>query len=280
MADDLHFMQLALAEARASAEAGEVPIGALLVHNDAVLASAGNRTIRDNDPTAHAEIVVIREAARLLSNYRLADTILYVTLEPCAMCAGAIIQARIPRLVYAADDPKGGAFRSCFEILTSAKPLHQVLDPWLRRQKGSKAHDEGPLLDPHKRVDTSSFLLQRTRRVSDALTCLRRRLERPVVSEQALEWRLRGPVGVIALAQAVGKEARSEQERCFLLTELCLELARVRPQTSPGSFSPARVCKSLRQVTQEIRATISSDALTGLPALATYVNAAFEEVAR
>jgi tRNA(adenine34) deaminase len=126
MADDLHFMQLALAEARASAEAGEVPIGALLVHNDAVLASAGNRTIRDNDPTAHAEIVVIREAARLLSNYRLADTILYVTLEPCAMCAGAIIQARIPRLVYAADDPKGGAFRSCFEILTSAKLNHRV----------------------------------------------------------------------------------------------------------------------------------------------------------
>jgi tRNA(adenine34) deaminase len=126
MADDLHFMQLALAEARASAQAGEVPIGALLVHNDAVLASAGNRTIRDNDPTAHAEIVVIRAAARLLSNYRLADTILYVTLEPCAMCAGAIIQARIPRLVYAADDPKGGAFRSCFEILTSPKLNHRV----------------------------------------------------------------------------------------------------------------------------------------------------------
>ncbi len=126
MPDDLHFMQLALAEARASAEVGEVPIGALLVHNDAVLASAGNRTIRDIDPTAHAEIVVIREAARLLSNYRLANTILYVTLEPCAMCAGAIIQARIPRLVYAADDPKGGAFRSCFEILTSAKLNHRV----------------------------------------------------------------------------------------------------------------------------------------------------------
>jgi tRNA(adenine34) deaminase len=126
MPDDLHFMQLALAEARASAEVGEVPIGALLVHNDAVLARAGNRTIRDIDPTAHAEIVVIREAARLLSNYRLANTILYVTLEPCAMCAGAIIQARIPRLVYAADDPKGGAFRSCFEILTSAKLNHRV----------------------------------------------------------------------------------------------------------------------------------------------------------
>ena len=126
MADDLHFMQLALDEARASAEAGEVPIGALLVQDGAVLARSGNRTIRDNDPTAHAEIVVIREGARLLGNYRLSGTTLYVTLEPCAMCAGAIVQARIPRLVYAADDPKGGAFRSCFAILTNPKLNHQV----------------------------------------------------------------------------------------------------------------------------------------------------------
>lgn len=126
MPDDLYFMQLALEEARASAEAGEVPIGALLVHEGAALARSGNRTIRDNDPTAHAEIVVIREAARLLGNYRLSGATLYVTLEPCAMCAGAIIQARIPRLVYSADDPKGGAFRSCFEILTHPKLNHQV----------------------------------------------------------------------------------------------------------------------------------------------------------
>ena len=126
MPDDSHFMQLALGEAQASADAGEIPIGAVLVQDDKVIARSGNRTIRDNDPTAHAEIVAIREAAGLLGNYRLADTTLYVTLEPCAMCAGAIIQARIPRLVYAADDPKGGAFRSCFEILTSAKLNHRV----------------------------------------------------------------------------------------------------------------------------------------------------------
>ena len=126
MPDDLPFMQLALAEARASAEAGEVPIGALLVHEGAILSRSGNRTIRDNDPTAHAEIVVIRQSARLLSNYRLSGATLYVTLEPCAMCAGAIIQARIPRVVYAADDPKGGAFRSCFEILTNPKLNHSV----------------------------------------------------------------------------------------------------------------------------------------------------------
>ncbi len=119
-------MQLAVAEARDSAEAGEVPIGALLVHAWEVLARSGNRTIRDCDPTAHAEMVVLREAARLLVNYRLADTTLYVTLEPCAMCAGAIIQARVPRVVYGADDPKGGAFRSCFEILMSPKVNHRV----------------------------------------------------------------------------------------------------------------------------------------------------------
>ncbi len=126
MPDDLYYMRLALEQARASADAGEVPIGAVLVRDDADLARSGNRTIRDIDPTAHAEIVVLREAARILGNYRLGNTTLYVTLEPCAMCAGAIIHARILRLVYAADDPKGGAFRSCFEILSSPKLNHQV----------------------------------------------------------------------------------------------------------------------------------------------------------
>lgn len=126
MLDDYHFMELAVAEARASAEASEVPIGAVIVQAGVVLASSGNRTIRNNDPTAHAEVMVIREAARALGNYRLTECTLYVTLEPCAMCAGAIIQARIPQLVYGADDPKGGAFRSCFEILTSAKLNHRV----------------------------------------------------------------------------------------------------------------------------------------------------------
>ena len=126
METDLQFMQEALAEARASAFAGEVPIGAILVHDGKILARSGNRTIRDNDPTAHAEIIVLREAARLLSNYRLANTALYVTIEPCGMCAGAIIQARVPRLIYGADDPKGGAVHSCFEILSNPRLNHQV----------------------------------------------------------------------------------------------------------------------------------------------------------
>jgi tRNA(adenine34) deaminase len=126
MDSDIQFMQEALADARASAAAGEVPIGAVLVHNGKILARSGNRTIRDNDPTAHAEIIVLREAAHLIGNYRLAGTTLYVTIEPCSMCAGAMIQARVPRLVYGADDPKGGAVRSCFEILSHPGLNHQV----------------------------------------------------------------------------------------------------------------------------------------------------------
>jgi tRNA(adenine34) deaminase len=126
MESDTQFMQEALAEAQAAADSGEVPIGTVLVHDGKILARSGNRTIRDIDPTAHAEIIVLREAARLLGNYRLADTTLYVTIEPCSMCAGAIIQARVPRLVYGADDPKGGAVRSCFEILSNPRLNHQV----------------------------------------------------------------------------------------------------------------------------------------------------------
>lgn len=164
------------------------------------------------------------------------------------------------------------------DILTSAKPLHQVLQGWLRRQKDGQRRSDVPVIDPHKRVDTSAFLLQRTRRVSDALIALRQRLERPVVSEQALAWRLRGPVGVMALAQALGKEKRSEHERCFLLTELCLELVRVKPETAPGSLSDTHVQEALREVAREIRNTISSDALASLPALAAYTKAAFEEI--
>ena len=119
-------MQEALAEARSAAAAGEVPIGAVLVHDGKILARSGNRTIRDCDPTAHAEVVALREAAHRLGNYRLAGTTLYVTIEPCSMCSGAILQARVPRLVYGADDPKCGAVRSCFEILSYPRPNHQV----------------------------------------------------------------------------------------------------------------------------------------------------------
>jgi len=123
---DIELMEQALEEARVSAAAGEVPIGALLVHEGQIIARSGNRTIRDCDPTAHAEMVVLREGSRKLGNYRLAGTALYVTVEPCSMCAGGMIQARVPRLVYGCDDPKGGAVRSCFEMLNHPRLNHRV----------------------------------------------------------------------------------------------------------------------------------------------------------
>ena len=126
MSDDVPFMQEALAEARVAAAAGEVPVGAVLVYDGRIIARTGNRTIRDCDPTAHAEIVVLREAARILGNYRLTGTTLYVTAEPCSMCAGAIIQARIDRLVYGCDDPKAGAVRTLYQLCEDQRLNHRV----------------------------------------------------------------------------------------------------------------------------------------------------------
>ena len=103
------FMDMALEEARAAGERGEVPVGCLIVRAGEVIARAGNRTVADRDPTGHAEIVAIRDAAARLASERLEDCDLYVTLEPCAMCAGAVSFARIRRLYYGAGDPKGGA---------------------------------------------------------------------------------------------------------------------------------------------------------------------------
>jgi tRNA(adenine34) deaminase len=123
---DTEFMRAALAEAREAAERGEVPIGAVLARDSRIIARAGNRTISDCDPTAHAEIVALRAASKIIGNYRLLGTTLYVTIEPCAMCCGAMIQARIGRLVYGADDPKAGAVRSCFSVLHHPQLNHRV----------------------------------------------------------------------------------------------------------------------------------------------------------
>jgi len=125
-ANDVQYMRLALEQARAAATAGEVPVGAVLVMGDRIMARAANRTIADCDPTAHAEIIALREAARELGNYRLGGATLYVTLEPCSMCAGAMVQARIARLMYGCDDPKGGAVRSCFAVLDHPMLNHRV----------------------------------------------------------------------------------------------------------------------------------------------------------
>jgi tRNA(adenine34) deaminase len=124
--NDFEYMHLAIAQAQAAALRGEVPVGALVVLEDRILAAAGNRTITDCDPTAHAEIVALREAARKAGNHRLLGASIYVTVEPCAMCAGALVQARIARLVYGADEPKGGAIRTCMQVLDAPSLNHRV----------------------------------------------------------------------------------------------------------------------------------------------------------
>lgn len=119
-------MEEALREAQRAAALGEVPVGAVVVHQGKVIARGCNRPITDSDPTAHAEIIALREAARALGNYRLSDCDLYVTIEPCAMCAGAITHARIRRLIYGADDPKAGAVKSVMQVLNHQQLNHQV----------------------------------------------------------------------------------------------------------------------------------------------------------
>jgi tRNA(adenine34) deaminase len=120
-----HFMRLALTEARRGREAGEVPVGAVLVGKGVVVASACNAPISSQDPTAHAEIIALREGGRALGNYRLTGTTLYVTLEPCLMCVGALVSARVASLVYGAPEPKWGAVRSLL-ALDDLKLNHRV----------------------------------------------------------------------------------------------------------------------------------------------------------
>jgi hypothetical protein len=164
-------------------------------------------------------------------------------------------------------------------VLTSARPLHQVLRSWIK-EKGRAPNPirDNELIDPHKRVDTSSFLLQKTYRVTAALNGLRARLERPAMSMDAIEWRLKGPVGVTAVQKAILREAQSTDEQVFLLTELALELSRVVPRSAPG-------CIGIEQIGQqigEVMADLQSEAITRLgnapQALKDYVRSAFHEV--
>ena len=141
MITDNEAMEAALAEARKAGEAGEVPIGAVAVYDGEIIARGQNRVLRDNDPTAHAEMVALREAAAALGNYRLNECALYVTLEPCAMCAGAMIHARLDRLVYAAPDPKAGAAGSVLSVLNHPRLNHQM-----QVDQGILADEAGELL--------------------------------------------------------------------------------------------------------------------------------------
>lgn len=166
------------------------------------------------------------------------------------------------------------------EILTSARPLHEVMRRWLQRRKEEASLGESPQLDPHKRVDTSGFLLQRTRRVSWALGALRDRLAQPMPSRESLNWRLRGPIGVMALVNAILREERPEQERAFLLAETAVELARVVPGHGPACLQRRQVRAALRECIREIRSRTALKVLRNLPELKSYVRRAFKEATK
>ncbi|MCB1023652.1 MAG: tRNA adenosine(34) deaminase TadA [Acidobacteria bacterium] len=125
--EDEYFMRIAIAEAQSAKERDEVPIGACITDGDQmIIAAAGNRTIGDTDPTAHAEVLVLREAAKKVNNYRLTQCVLYTTIEPCVMCAGALVNARIKRLVYGAPDKRFGAVKTQFSLCNNSSLNHQI----------------------------------------------------------------------------------------------------------------------------------------------------------
>ena len=156
--DDEYFMRLAIAEAEAAREGGEVPVGALVVFEGEIKGRGRNAVIRLSDPTAHAEIVAIRSAARAISNYRLTGATLYSTIEPCAMCAGAIVHARVERLVYGAADPKAGAVDTHFGICAADFLNHQV-------------RVEGGILEQECRAMIQSFFREKRKANTSAERC-------------------------------------------------------------------------------------------------------------
>lgn len=138
---DVAFMRAALDQARNAWLIGEVPVGAVIVHQGAVIATGYNRPITEHDPTAHAEIVALRQAAQLLGNYRLPGCELYVTLEPCAMCAMALLHARVARVIFAASDPKTGAAGSVIDLFAEPRLNHHCTI-----ESGVLAGDSGQML--------------------------------------------------------------------------------------------------------------------------------------
>jgi len=162
---DLDHLQSAIAEANDAEANGEVPVGAVIVHKNKIIGRGQNRVLRDSDPTAHAEIVALRQAGLALKNYRLEDCTLYATLEPCAMCAGAILHARLSRLVYAAPDPKAGACGSALSVLN-----HPALNHKLELLPGLLAEECGTLLTNFfrkRRLEKSSARILGTESVTN-----------------------------------------------------------------------------------------------------------------
>jgi len=177
------------------------------------------------------------------------------------------------------EDLKDLPLEALIDILTSAQPLHQVIRRWLKKREGVPGNKEhGPLINPHDRVDTSSFLLQRTRRISFALNALRGRLERPASTKESLDWRLCGPIGVAALAKAIAKEAKSDQEKAFILTELALELSRVEPREIKGSLPKSRIKNRIAEVIKELRESILQYRIEDNERLKHYIRSVLDEI--
>jgi hypothetical protein len=162
-------------------------------------------------------------------------------------------------------------------ILMSARPLHEILRRYLARQMRRGDSEESALLDPHQRVDTSGFLLQRTRRLSLALTALRERLQKPAATLENLNWRLYGPVGVRALKEAILKEAKTDMEKIFLVTELALELSRVEIESAPNSVDPGTCKTALEKMVDELHNELATAQWTASANLRQYVASAFEK---
>jgi len=163
-------------------------------------------------------------------------------------------------------------------VLSSARPIHQVLRSWVKRREQKREMAAREAVDPHKRVDVSGFILQRTRKVSWALSALRDRLERPVATHEQLHWRLRGPIGVEALARAIIAEAKSDQERIFLTTELALELYRVEPKEVAGCLGCNTIKHELQVLIGELRDKVYAHDLTLDLALKRYVENVFRKI--
>lgn len=162
------------------------------------------------------------------------------------------------------------------EVLTTARPLAQTLAAWIKRKHAGE-NDGSALLDPHARVDVSGYLIPRTRRVSKALTALREKLCEPATTEEALKWRLEGPFGAKAVAEAVIKEARDVEETVFFLSELCLELAQVKPSEVPGCLEPAKVLRTIRAFILNQSQTIESYLGQASPAIRGYAQVAMKK---
>ena len=218
--DDAAFMQLALAQAREAAAAGEVPVGAVLVRRGQVISSGRNAPVDGHDPTAHAEIVALRAAAQALGNYRLDDCELFVTLEPCAMCSGAMLQARLKRVVFGAADPKTGAAGSVINLFEEARLNHQTA-----LQGGVLAAESGALLQDffrQRRADQREDARLSHPLRDDAL----RTLETAFASLPGYPWQPHYLSDLPSLAglrlHYLDEQKPAEEGSCQRLTYLCL----------------------------------------------------------